>query len=229
MQMPATFATLIVALATAADAAPDVLVYGGTPSGILAAIAAVGEGSTAVLINPTPHLGGMVTGGLGETDKGNPAAIGGLAQRFFQLICKAYGQSSGECYTFEPHVASAVFDEMIAAAGTNLTVVTGLTVMAAQRSPSGTIVSLSFGDTPSLIEGRPPVRNVTYAAAAFIDASYEGDVLPLVGVPWTFGREGVDQYNESLAGRLFVPNKVYSRTIRVSTARGSWWFRGVMF
>jgi heterodisulfide reductase subunit A-like polyferredoxin len=83
------FAAALV-VATAAAASVDVLVYGGTPSGILAAIGAVGEGMTALLVNPTPHLGGMVTGGLGNTDKGDPAAIGGLALSFFQDICKAY-------------------------------------------------------------------------------------------------------------------------------------------
>lgn len=195
------------AAATAVAASVDVLVYGGTPSGIMSAIAAVGEGMSVLLVHPTSHLGGMVTGGLGNTDKGNPAAIGGLARSFFQGICKAYGQT-GECYTFEPHVASAVFAEMISAAGRNLTVLTGLTATSAIRGSGASISSLTFGDTSSLVQGLPPARVVTYNAAAFIDASYEGDILPLAGVPWTAGREGVDQYNESLAGRLFVPNKV---------------------
>jgi NADPH-dependent 2,4-dienoyl-CoA reductase/sulfur reductase-like enzyme len=46
----------------------DVVVYGATPGGICAAIAAARLGRTVVLLEPTPRIGGMATHGLSHTD-----------------------------------------------------------------------------------------------------------------------------------------------------------------
>jgi hypothetical protein len=35
----------------------------------------------------------------------------------------------------------------------------------------------------------------------FLDSGYEGDLMKAAGVSYTVGREGMDKYNESLAGR----------------------------
>jgi hypothetical protein len=40
-----------------------------------------------------------------------------------------------------------------------------------------------------------------FEAAVFIDASYEGDLMALAGVPYAVGREGKSEFNESLAGQ----------------------------
>src|SRR6186713_141977 len=49
----------------------DVVVYGGTSGGIVAAIEVAKEGKTVILIEPSKHLGGLTTGALGATDIGN--------------------------------------------------------------------------------------------------------------------------------------------------------------
>src|SRR5688572_9714674 len=68
---------------------PDVVVYGGTAGGIVAAVAAAREGKTVALVEASKHLGGMVSGGLGATDVGNGKAIGGYAREFFDRV-RAY-------------------------------------------------------------------------------------------------------------------------------------------
>jgi hypothetical protein len=208
-------AAALLAATTARAADFDVVVYGATPAGIMAAAAAADEGATALLIHPLPHVGGMVAGGLGETDKGNPDVIGGSALAFFQAVGAKYGTKDAQ-YTFEPHVAEAVFLELLAARP-RVTVLVNRTVTALALAGSGAIQSITVTDTP-VAEGRAPASfssSSTYTAGIFLDASYEGDLLPLANVSWTWGREGVDTYNESLAGRLFVPNKVGSHQFKM--------------
>ena len=51
----------------------DVCVYGGTASGVMAALAAKKEGAEVIIIEPTRYLGGMTGGGIDHLDwgKGN--------------------------------------------------------------------------------------------------------------------------------------------------------------
>lgn len=62
----------------------DVVVYGGTSSGVIAAVKAARLGKSVVLIEPGAHLGGLTSGGLGATDIGNKAAIGGMSHAFYR-------------------------------------------------------------------------------------------------------------------------------------------------
>jgi choline dehydrogenase-like flavoprotein len=102
----------------------DVVVYGGTAAGVIAAVAAGREGKTVLLLEPGRHLGGMVAGGLGATDTGNRKAIGGTSREFFDRVRAHYTEKYGadsaqvrDCsdgFHFEPHVAAAVFGRMLA-------------------------------------------------------------------------------------------------------------------
>src|SRR4051794_39943001 len=100
-----------------ADTSTDLVVYGATPAGLMAAIQAVRMGRTAVVLEPGTHVGGMTTGGLGYTDLGAPDSIGGLAAEFYRRIGRRYGITDGPRYVFEPSVASAVLNDMVAEAG----------------------------------------------------------------------------------------------------------------
>jgi NADPH-dependent 2,4-dienoyl-CoA reductase/sulfur reductase-like enzyme len=75
-----------------AEDAYDIVVYGGTSSGVAAAVQARQMGKSVVLIEPSHRLGGLSSGGLGQTDIGNKAAIGGLARRFYQAIHEHYSR-----------------------------------------------------------------------------------------------------------------------------------------
>jgi hypothetical protein len=173
----------------------DVVVYGGSAAGVIASVAAAREDLSVILLEPGRHLGGMVSGGLGATDSGRKQAIGGYSLEFFQRVrdhyVKKYGEDSPQVrlctggYHFEPHVAEAVFHEMLGE--TDAKVVTDAK-LAKVRMDGKRIASISTRD------GR------TYEAKVFIDASYEGDLMARAGVSYTVGREGRDQYGETLAG-----------------------------
>ena len=46
----------------------DLLIYGATAGGVMAALAAARHGLRVALLEPGRHVGGMVAGGLGCTD-----------------------------------------------------------------------------------------------------------------------------------------------------------------
>ncbi len=73
----------------------EVIVYGGTPAGIMAAIAAARQGHTVALVDLNGHVGGMVSGGLVATDIGDRKTVAGLADEFFQRIVKYYTEKYG--------------------------------------------------------------------------------------------------------------------------------------
>src|SRR6266568_3558438 len=89
----------------------DVCVYGGTAGGVAAAVIVSKEGKSVILIEPGRHLGGMSSGGLGQTDFGNKQVIGGLARSFYQRVGNFYGQEEG--WQFQPHHAEQVFEEWV--------------------------------------------------------------------------------------------------------------------
>ena len=94
----------------------DVVIYGGTSAGIIAAIEVTKLGKNAILIEPGKHLGGLTSGGLGATDIGNKAAIGGLSRDFYKRVHQHYHPNSDKSetmWTFEPHVAENIFKEML--------------------------------------------------------------------------------------------------------------------
>ncbi|MCC6487256.1 MAG: FAD-dependent oxidoreductase [Candidatus Hydrogenedentes bacterium] len=163
----------------------DVVVYGGTAGGAITAIAAAKEGLSVVLLEPGQHIGGMVSGGLGRTDHGNKAVIGGMSLEFFQRVGKHYGEEVS--WFFEPHVAEQVFRDWLAEAG--VTVVFGQRVDAVDMK-GARLIALAMED------------GTVYRGRIFVDASYEADLLPRAGISYTWGRESQSVYNESLAGRI---------------------------
>lgn len=76
-------------LATAALAEPlppvesEVCVYGGTPAGVMAAIAAARQGHSVALVDINAHTGGMVSGGLVATDM---EPMGSLTNAALQVL-----------------------------------------------------------------------------------------------------------------------------------------------
>ena len=91
----------------------DLVIYGGTSAGVVAAVQAVKMGKSVIIIEPGKHLGGLTSGGLGATDIGNKAAIGGLSREFYQRINQHYNPGSPKeenKWTFEPNVAEKIFN-----------------------------------------------------------------------------------------------------------------------
>ena len=55
----------------------DVCVYGGTASGVMAALAAEKEGADVIIVEPSRWLGGMTGGGINHLDWGKGNTVGG--------------------------------------------------------------------------------------------------------------------------------------------------------
>ena len=192
--------TLVLLLLSSALSQPitdvDILVYGATPCGVMAADAAAGESPLlrVALLDPRALVGGCMAGGLANTDKGDDTrVIGGRALKFFQRVSAAYGGAPGSVqYTFEPKVAEGIFRNYFLASKPNLTLHSNTRIVsaAATASPSGGRRLVSVTTSTGSI----------FSAKYFIDCSYEGWLLPLANISYTYGREPAAQYNESAAG-----------------------------
>ena len=85
----------------------DVVVYGGTPSGIIAAVSASRNGAQVLLIEQTKHVGGLSTSGLNtaETEHMINNAITGYAREFYirmgRVLPKGYYDRPGRVSNFK--------------------------------------------------------------------------------------------------------------------------------
>ena len=185
---------LLLWLASAMPAAAarqfDVVVYGGTAGGAIAAIAAASEGMRVALVEPGRHVGGMLSGGLGRTDMDRQdRVIGGLSREFFERTGKHYGEPIS--WLFEPSVAERILNEWLAQARVQMFFGQRLAGIA-KRAARITELRTGSGEV--------------FQAAVYIDSSYEADLMKAAGVSYTVGRENRSLYGESLAGRQeFLP------------------------
>ncbi|HYF36148.1 MAG TPA: FAD-dependent oxidoreductase [Prosthecobacter sp.] len=190
------FLLLILTLApSAVHAAADLVIYGGTPAGLSAGIAAAREGASVVIIEPTRWIGGLVTGGLTHTDKGKEETIGGLPREFFT---RAAAKPGTPMWYAEPQTNMATFQVMLTEAGVK--VITGQSLQSITKTGTR-ITSLTTTD------------GATHEGSVFIDATYEGDLMAKAAVSYIVGRESSAQYGESLAG--FHPMPIRPRTVEV--------------
>jgi len=189
--------------AQAAEA--DVIVYGATPGGFCAAIAAAREGAVVVLLEPTAHVGGVNTGGLSFSDSNQTvrSTLRGLFEEWHQRVAADYAArgvklpydvavKDNSVWTYEPHVAARVTDAMLKEAG--VTVLTKQTLEGVEKEGARIIGLRTSGGT--------------HVAKIFIDATYEGDLMARAGVVWHIGRESRDEYGESFAGRQYPKEKL---------------------
>ncbi len=191
-------------LQTQAQTTADVIVYGSTPGGYCAAIAAAREGASVILLEPTKHIGGMNTGGLSfsDSDQMYRDKLMGLFHEWHLRIQQDY-QSRGvklpydvnvkdqAKWSVEPSVATRITNAMLAEA--KVKVLTERYLKSVNRTgPRITGIVTSNG---------------TFTGRVFIDGSYEGDLMAAAGVSWTIGRGGVAEFGESFAGKQYPKQK----------------------
>ena len=163
----------------------DVLVYGATSGGVIAAVSAARSGVARVaLLDPGKRIGGMTTGGLSSTDVGSKQVIGGMALELYRENGRHYGMARPQ-FNWEPHIALELLHRMIEEAQVTLV----------QNAQVETVAKAG-----SKLTGLTTVDGRSFTARVLISADYEGDLMPRAGISWTHGREGRDMYNESLAG-----------------------------
>jgi hypothetical protein len=210
-------ALAIVVLGQARAAEPagrvaDVVIYGGTSGGIAAAIQTARMGKSAVLVEPGKHLGGLTSGGLGATDIGNKAAIGGIAREFYRRVAQHYSDDSAwiqqtrdayrkqsrrdqtpedTMWTFEPRVAEAIYRDMLREAKVQVVMGERLDRKIGVVKDGNRIVRIRMES------------GLVLSGAMFIDATYEGDLMAGAGVAYHVGREGNATYGETINGVFF--------------------------
>ncbi len=177
---------------------PEVVVYGGTPAGIAAAIAAGQSGHQVLLVEPYSWVGGMVTNGLSHTDFRTFEGLTGTFLKFTKRVKAHYAQKHGPdspqargCFRGthgEPHVNLQVFREMLAEHKT-IQVRKQFRLIGVSRQKNR-IVSAVFESDGT---------KGTIHAKFWIDATYEGDLMAMAKVPFQVRRESREQYGESLA------------------------------
>ncbi len=181
----------------------DVVVYGATPGGIASSLAAARMGERVCLIALNDQVGGMMASGLGNTDAGDPDYIGGISAEVFATIAAHYRETYGEksaqyekCrlgLRFEPHVAEAVFEKLLAEENVELLRGWNLTDLELDLNKIHSVtLRRESSDEQCTVEGR-----------FFIDGTYTGDLFAEAGCPFTLGRESREDYGESMAGHIF--------------------------
>ena len=207
----------------------DVCVYGGTASGVMAALAAEKEGSKVILIEPSRWLGGMTGGGINHLDWGKGSTVGGttykilmeglevreqkhhgghaiqgIGNRQYRERFKKVVEDRGITVIYEHRVGT------VQAGDTNIDSPTRQNPIAMSESVvenkmGQSIRSITLDYAPFDKTGcpipEPKKRNaIKVSATVFIDCSYEGDILGMSGASYTWGRESREHYGESLAG-----------------------------
>lgn len=190
----------------------DLIVYGGTSAAIIAAVETVRSGKTVLVVSPDYHLGGLSSGGLGYTDTGNKAVIGGLSRDFYHRVWKHYQDSSAwvwqkhseygnkgqgtpaidgknrTMWIFEPHVAEKIFEDLVAEYQIKIYRNEWLDRETGVVCENGKIISFKT------LSGK------MFSGKMFIDATYEGDLMAAAGINYHVGREGSDVYGEQWNG-----------------------------
>lgn len=204
----------------------DVVIYGGTSAGIASAIQTSRMGKSVVLIEPTRRIGGLTTGGLGQTDIGNKQVIGGISREFYQNVREYYdnpsnwkwqkredymdegqtrtGKEEETMWTFEPSAALTVYKQMLSHEKIDLVYGERLDREKGVTVKEGKIISIKMESGSG------------YTGKIFIDATYEGDLMAAAGVSYRIGRESNSEYGETLNG--VQANKI-NRTLTWTLSR----------
>jgi hypothetical protein len=209
----------------------DVVVYGGSSAGIAAAVQVRRQGGSVVVIEPGSRIGGLTTGGLGQTDIGNKRAIGGLAREFYERVRRHYddpanwkwqaresfrdqGQSrtdAGESamWTFEPSAALTIMEALVREHA--VPVVSRERLDRSGGGP-GKVVRGVEKKLGRIVAIRTESGRV-FRGRVFIDATYEGDLMAGAGVAYTVGREPNAAHGETLNG-IQAANAIHHQLAR---------------
>ena len=240
MKIPrlATLALLgLLSLSASAAEQSDVIVVAANPAGVAAAVAAAQSGAKVIVLEESAHVGGIIAGGLTNTDIRKHGAVGGFYNEFKRRIVEhyttTYGSDSKQAKTckggnmFEPRIAEKTFRSMLAAEK-NITLIQSHRVVSARVVSSDGMEKAAipgkridgaapkeFGPTMKLVsitteDLTAPGTHKEFRARTFIDCTYEGDLAALAGVPYRVGRESRSTFGEPHAGHIYVRFKDYN-------------------
>jgi hypothetical protein len=180
-----------------------VVVFGGTPAGIVAAVAAARHGAKVTLVEPTMYVGGMHTSGIATAEFEHMLrdSFSGIPLEVFRQVGTGYGFDE-PLFHWESQVIEEIYRDMLDKASVTVLLGHPMDRLTVDNKRISALV---------LASGQKVFGEV------FLDCSYEGDLMAAAGVPYTFGRESRATYGESLAGVTFVkgPGQVaaYNETV----------------
>ncbi|MEP3479786.1 MAG: FAD-dependent oxidoreductase [Fuerstiella sp.] len=207
-----------------ADVSVDVVIYGNTSAAVIAAVQVKQMGKSVVIVGPDKHLGGLSAGGLGWTDSGSKSAIGGLSRNFYHRVWKHYQQdsawpwqkkakfgarhqnSSGKegggatMWVFEPSIAEAVFEELIAEYSIPVYREEFLNRRPRPATQADNTISHGVEMQNGNITAIHMLSGKTFRGQMFLDTTYEGDLMACAGISYHVGREANSVYGETWNG-----------------------------
>ncbi len=219
------FAVLVLLTATITSAADptqandyDVVVIGGTPAGVAAAIAAARADKTVIIIEQAPVLGGVLSSGVLRLDDKYVESNSGVMEEFRQRV-KAWHRNEmaddplvqahmkqdprrvwniAEGRAWEPHTAARVYAKMVAEHKSIATHFNEVAVDALVEGQRVTGVITRQRDNQGNLGPRR-----TYTGKVIIDATYEADLAEYADIPYRIGREARSK-EEPHAGRIYT-------------------------
>ncbi len=204
----------------------EVVVVGGGMGGCAAALAACNLGATVIMIEPTDWIGGQVSQqGVPPDEHQWIESVGGTTSysRYRNLVREYYkkyynltesaskldhlnpgnGAVSRLCH--EPRVSLAVLESMLAPA-----ISSGNLRLLLNTTPTSAVVDQDR--IKSLECTKNDGEKVQINAKIFIDASEEGDLLPLSGTEYTIGSESQQVTGEPHAPQQADPANIQALT-----------------
>ena len=196
----------------------DVIIIGGTPAGIAAAIAAGRAEKRVMIIEQSPVLGGVLSSGVIRLDDLYMASNSGVMEEFRQRV-RAYHRTGlaedplvkahltrasnlpwnvAEGRAWEPHTAARIYAEMV---GTFKTIKTRFNEVAVDVTMfDDRVTGVITQDRDN--QGKLGKRQ-SYTGKVIIDATYEADLAAFAKVPFRIGREARSK-EEPHAGRIYT-------------------------
>jgi hypothetical protein len=171
----------------------DVLVVGGSASGVAAGIQSARMGVNALIVEETPWLGGMLTSAGVSAVDGNYKLPAGLWGEFKQALSDYYGGLDAlktgwvSNVLFEPSVGNRILNGMTNREH-NLRVWKEAMVEKVKKDGKNWIITIKKGNVTKLVE-----------AKVLIDATELGDISKLCGVKYDIGMESRTDTKESIA------------------------------
>ena len=207
------FATSIISVAKPVQANEyDVIVVGGTPAGVAAAIAAARADKTVIIIEQAPVLGGVLSSGVLRLDDKYVESNSGVMEEFRQRV-KAYHRNEmgddplvlshmkqdprkvwniAEGRAWEPHTAATIYSEMVAEHPMIATRFNEVAVDVEMKGDRVTGVITRHRDNEGTLG-----EEYRYAGKVIVDATYEADLAEFANIPYRIGREGTLQRRAS--------------------------------
>ncbi|MEJ6571464.1 MAG: FAD-dependent oxidoreductase [Akkermansiaceae bacterium] len=210
--LPSLLWFLLLPFVSAETHKADVIIYGGTSGAVMAGVQTVRMGKSVIMVSPDKHLGGLTSGGLGWTDNGHAAGIGGLSLEFYQAVKQHYEKPESwrqetqaefreikrpqgrnrpkdkAMWVFEPHVAEKLMNEFVTKHKVKVVRDAWLDREKGIEMKDGKLISITT------------LSGDRYVGEVFIDGTYEGDLMAAAGVKFHVGRESNNVYGETSNG-----------------------------